>query len=160
MRWRNWLEAKLPRIFRTTCVSDFLVELQLLLLKLCLSNGAWNQLYCREPRRPVRPPQLWAGNLTQKPLSWVTGALGSFLPTNTRWDPKATVPRFRHFPAGLSKPGSMVTAYWWGCLGRIWILASTAETRTCYAIFCPDFKRLLTGDRRLQRKWLISTLGF
>lgn len=83
MRWRNWLEAKLPRIFRTTCVSDFLVELQLLLLKLRLSNGAWNQLDCREPRRPVRPPQLWAGNLTQKPLSWVTGALGSFLPTNT-----------------------------------------------------------------------------
>lgn len=141
MRWRNWLEAKLPRLFRTTCVSDFLVELQLLLLKLRLSSDARNQLYCREPRRPVRPPQLWAGNTTQKPLSGVAGALGSFLPTNTRWDPKATAPHIIYFPAGLSKSESMVTAYWWGGLGRIWTLASTAETRIHYSIFFPRFQK-------------------
>ena len=160
MRWRNWLEAKLQRIFRTTYVSDFLVELQLLLLKLRLSSDARNQLYCREPQRPVRPPQLWAGNTTQKLLSGVDGDLSSFLPTNTRWDPKATVPHIIYFPAGLSKSESMVTAYWWGGLGRIWTLASTAATRIHYAIFCPDFRRLLKGNKHLQRKWLISILGF
>lgn len=147
MRWRNRPEAKLLRMSWTTCRSDCL-------RKLTLNIDARNQLYCKATPRPVPPWQLRVGNLTQNTCSLVARGLGSFLPTNTKSDPRELVFHIRPFPAGLTESGKMDTAYWG--LENVWALTSTELSPPYFAQISKYRSKVMNRENDWLIVWILT----